>query len=340
MVRCAILGAKGYTGCELIKILYKHPDVEMTFLGSRDEGVTALSAIVPQIADDAGLCVEQIDVEKIVALSDVVFLALPHTKSLEYVKKFYEAGKVVIDLSSDYRFKNKTTYETWYKVPHPDGELLKKAVYGLPELNREKIKEAQIIANPGCYPTAVVLGLLPLLEKRLVDRDTIVADAKSGVSGAGKKLAAHTQFSELAENFYAYKVGAHQHMPEMIDVLQTADASFTKLLFVPHLLPLNRGILASLYARVRSGVSKEAIIDAFKAKYHAEPFVRLKENGSFPVLKDVQYTNFCDIGIHVDPASDAVIVISAIDNLLKGASGQAVQNMNIRFGLDERAGLR
>jgi N-acetyl-gamma-glutamyl-phosphate reductase len=340
MVRCAILGAKGYTGCELIKILHKHPEVEMTFLGSRDEGVTPLSVVVPQISHNAKLKVEQINIAKIIASSDVVFLALPHTKSIEYVKALYDADKVVIDLSSDYRFKNKATYEAWYGVKHSDAELLKKAVYGLPELNREKIKTARIIANPGCYPTAVVLGLLPLIENKLVDIDTIVVDAKSGVSGAGKKLAAHTQFSELSENFYAYKVGKHQHMPEMVETLQTLDAAFKELLFVPHLLPLKRGILASLYARKKASVSKDDIVDAFKAKYSKEPFVRIKDDGVFPALQDVQYTNFCDIGIHVDPATNAVIVISAIDNLLKGASGQAVQNMNLRFGLDESAGLR
>jgi N-acetyl-gamma-glutamyl-phosphate reductase len=339
MIRCAILGAKGYTGSELIRILLKHPNVTITFLGSRDSEEISVSEIIPQIVAPSNLCVERINEEKIVQVADVIFLALPHTTSMEFVEKFVGKGKVIIDLSADYRFKDQRTYEKWYKTPHTSAQLLNTAVYGLPELNTAKIKKAEIIANPGCYPTAVSLGLLPLVSGGLIDPTSIIVDAKSGASGAGRKLSLHTQFCELHENFYAYKVNQHQHTPEMIEVLSSVNSSIQTLTFVPHLLPLMRGILATAYINLKKPLSGTAVHECYTSFYKNAPFVRVKPQGFFPQLKDVTCTNFCDIGIHVDESKQRVIVISAIDNLVKGASGQAVHNMNIRFGFDETAGL-
>jgi N-acetyl-gamma-glutamyl-phosphate reductase len=252
---------------------------------------------------------------------------------------FYDRGKLVIDLSADFRLRRASTYEEWYEEKHSRKDLLKTAVYGLPEVYRDKIEKSKLIANPGCYPTGSILGIYPLVKKGLIKTDSIVIDAKSGVSGAGKKLSQATQFCEVDENFGAYKVGRHQHMPEIEQVLSDAALKQIKVTFVPHLLPVSRGILTTIYAKRKPKVSKDQIVKAFQAFGDRESFVRFLEPGRFPTLRNVQYTNFCDIGVFVEDYSDQVIVITAIDNLLKGASGQAVQNMNIHLGFPEDAGL-
>jgi len=339
MIRCAILGAKGYTGCELIKILLKHSEVKITFLGSRDAGETSVSTILPNYACPSDLFVEQINEEKVLNESDVIFLALPHTKSMEFVEKFVDKGKVIIDLSADYRFKKSDTYEAWYKVKHSSVHLFDKAVYGLPELNKDVIQKAEIIANPGCYPTAVLLALLPLVSAGCIDVGSVIVDAKSGVSGAGRKLTSATQFGELHENFYAYKVNQHQHAPEMVEVLAGIDSSVKGVTFVPYLLPLMRGILATHYVDLKKNLTSSDLLGCYRDYYKGQPFIRVKPESVFPQLKDVQHTNYCDIGLHVDGEQKRAVVISAIDNLVKGASGQAVHNMNIRFGFEETMGL-
>lgn len=268
-----------------------------------------------------------------------MFLALPHTAAAKLAGKFLRKGKLVIDISADFRLKHAADYKKWYGFKHPAPRLLKGAVYGLPEVYRDKIQNAKLIANPGCYPTGCLLALKPLIAEKLIDFSNIVVDAKSGASGAGRKLSEATQFCEVDENFGAYKVNRHQHTPEMEQELRHIARSAVKITFVPHLLPVLRGILTTVYAFKKKKVSKAQIFSSFHKAYGREPFVRVLEESSFPTLRHVQGTNFCDIGVEVDSATGRVIVISAIDNLIKGASGQAVQNMNICLGFPEDAGL-
>ena len=340
MLSCAIVGATGYTGVELIKILWGHPGVRIAALTTRREKGFPVRDLVPSLPQDADLEIRPFSFSEVKRAADLVFLCLPHTEAMHEAARFWKADKIVIDLSADFRLKEKKLYEIWYGIKHRSGSLLKEAVYGLPELHRKAIAKARLIANPGCYPTGAILGLLPLVKERLVEWDSIVIDAKSGVSGAGKKLSPATQFCEVNENFYAYKVNRHQHIPEIEQALREIAGVRIPVTFVPHLLPVDRGILTTLYLGKRKGVKPSAFREAFVRAYRGEPFVRVKPEGVFPALRDVRNTNFCDIGISADPRSNRVIVITAIDNLLKGASGQAVQSMNVRFGFPEEEGLR
>lgn len=339
MIQCAVIGATGYTGMELVKILLRHPRVRITALTTRQKGNLPLRQLLPMLPPSVSLKLEAYSFQGVRGRADVVFLCLPHTGAMETARKFVKAGKIVIDLSADFRLRDARDYLSWYGVKHKARELLGKAVYGLPEMYREGIRQAQLIANPGCYPTGAILGIAPLLGQRVAAPDPIVIDAKSGVSGAGKKLNPATQFCEVDENFYAYKIGRHQHTPEMAQALSDAAGTPVSVTFVPHLLPLERGILTTIYLRKRRGVTHEAIGRAFERAYHGEPFIRLKGHGAFPSLRDVQRTNYCDIGFWSDPDSERLIVVTAIDNLVKGAAGQAVQNMNIRCGFPEREAL-
>ena len=340
MLNCAVIGTTGTTGLELVKILLRHPHIRIAGLTTRQKEPIPLNRLAPTLPADIDLEIRPYSFPEIKRKADLVFLCLPHTEAMQTAAKFRSAEKIVIDLSADFRLQDWRSYESWYGVKHTNRELLKEAVYGLPEMNREKIKRADLISNPGCYPTGAILGILPLLRERIVDPESIVIDAKSGVSGAGKKLNSATQFCEVDENFYAYKVNKHQHMPEIEQVLSELAEEEVSVTFVPHLLPLDRGILTALYLKKRKGIKSQAIRAAYEKAYADEPFVRLKPEGVFPALRDVQRTNFCDIGFWDDPKTDRVIVITAIDNLLKGASGQAVQNLNVRAGFDESDGLK
>jgi N-acetyl-gamma-glutamyl-phosphate reductase len=334
-----VVGATGYTGAELVKILLRHPRVRLAALTTRQETAIPLKSLVPGVSKESPLEVRKFSFAEIKRKADVVFLALPHTEAMDVAGRFFRAGKIVIDLSADFRIPNAAVYEKWYGVKHRQRKLLSEAVYGLPELYRSSIRRANLIGNPGCYPTGACLGLAPLLRDGLVEPDSIVIDAKSGVSGAGKKLNPATQFCEVDENYYAYKVNRHQHMPEMEEVLSRAAGHEVHVTFVPHLLPLNRGILTTIYMKKRPGVRVSQLRQSFEQAYAKEPFVRLRKDGEFPSLRDVQGTNFCDLGFVSDPDQDEAIVITAIDNLVKGAGGQAVQNLNIRSGFPEEDGL-
>lgn len=339
MIRCSVVGVTGYTGIELVRILLNHPRVWLSNLTSRQEEPPELASLVPELRKNSPLKVTNFDLKKVAAESDVVFSCLPHTESAELVGKLAGENKIVIDLSADFRLKDPKLYKAWYGVKHPIESLLKKAVYGLPEVYRSEIDNAVLIANPGCYPTGTLLALYPLLSEKLIHTDGIVVDAKSGVSGAGKKAKPETFVGEVSENFKAYKVNRHQHMPEIKMVLDDISGTDVGFSFVPHLLPVERGILSTIYVTKRKGVRSKAIREAYSKRYGKEPFVRVRKEGDFPSLHDVQRTNFCDIGIWTDDRSDRVIIISAIDNLVKGASGQAVQNMNIRLGFQEQMGF-
>ncbi|HRY85070.1 MAG TPA: N-acetyl-gamma-glutamyl-phosphate reductase [Candidatus Omnitrophota bacterium] len=339
MLNCAVLGATGYTGAELTKLLLAHPHVRISLLTTRQEKSIPLREILPSVSKKVKLEITPYSFDAVKKKADLVFLCLPHTEAMTAAEQFLAAGKVVIDLSADFRLRDKKIYEKWYGVNHVAPQYLSKAIYGLCEVYKEKIKKADLIANPGCYPTGPSLALIPLLKAKLIAPNSIIINAASGVSGAGKKLVAATQFCEASENYSAYKVNKHQHTPEIEQTLSAAAGKPVKITFVPHLLPVNRGILATIYADTVPKATEAKIRKALEAAYRQAPFVRIKPAGQYPSLKDVQYTNFCDIGVSVQEGTGRVVIIAAIDNLVKGAAGQAVQNMNIRFGFPEEAGL-
>jgi N-acetyl-gamma-glutamyl-phosphate reductase len=339
MLNCAVLGATGYTGAELTKLLLAHPHVRVSLLTTRQEKPIALREVLPSVSKDITLEITPYSFDAVKKKAEVVFLCLPHTEAMAAAEQLLAAGKIVIDLSADFRLKDQKIYEKWYGVNHVAPHCLPKAVYGLCEVYREKIKKADLIANPGCYPTGPSLALVPLIKKKLIDPNSIIINAASGVSGAGKKLVTATHFCEAGENYSAYKVNRHQHTPEIEQTLSAAAGKSVKITFVPHLLPINRGILATIYAQTTVKTTESLIRKTLETAYAKAPFVRIKLAGQYPSLKDVQHTNFCDIGVSVQEETGRVVIITAIDNLVKGAAGQAVQNMNLRFGFPEEAGL-
>lgn len=342
MLKVGIIGARGYTGEELINILLRHAQVKIHYLTARVDKAIAASLLFPQFQNRLDVAVENFDASRALKLCDILFLALPHTTSMEVTPLLLEKGKKVIDLSADYRIEDYKLYEAWYKATHTDIGNLKRAVYGLPEINKVKIKKADFIANPGCYPTTAILSIAPLLRAKFCKLDTIIIDTKSGYSGAGRKSTDDPFMREIKGNFKAYKVDVHQHAPEINQELSKIAKKKIRVTFVPHLLPIERGILETIYIPLRKNQKPETsnqIVELYKKFYKAAPFVRIKNAGEFPQLRDVQFTNFCDIGIKVSEDKKLVIIISAIDNLLKGASGQAVQNMNLMCGFKETEGL-
>jgi N-acetyl-gamma-glutamyl-phosphate reductase len=340
MINVGIVGVTGYAGEELLDILLNHPNVRVTNISAKIDKPQEISKIFAKFEGRLKLICKEPDIKEIITKSDLVFLALPHTVSMNMAPKLLNAGKRVIDLSADYRLKDTKIYEKFYQAKHKDKAHLTQAVYGLPEIYRNKIKNAKLIANPGCYPTVCILALAPLVAFNLMDLDSIIIDAKSGVTGAGRKIVESFLFSEINEDFKAYKINVHQHAPEINQELSKLSGKKIEVTFVPHLLPLNRGILATIYVKKGHKAAKSPsrkLIDLYKKFYKKEAFVRIKEEAEFPRLKDVAGTNFCDIGIKDE--GNKVIIIATIDNLLKGASGQAVQNMNIMYNFPEDTGL-
>ena len=337
MIKAAVVGATGYTGEELIKILIRHPDVKITDISRHSvEKKELISDIFPEFKSRIDLECKKIDAARISGNADVIFLALPHKASMDVVPAFLKSGKLVIDLSADYRL-DADIYKIWYGIEHKDKANLPKAVYGLPELYHSKIKKAKFIANPGCYPTSIILGMAPMLDKGLADTGYIIVDSKSGVTGAGRKADLSISFSEANENMKAYKVNEHQHMPEIDMVLSDIAGHDVRINFTPHLVPMNRGILSTIYLKLNKKMGPEDVLKIYRDFYKDKPFVRICGEGKYPQIRDVANTNFCDIGIKVK--SNVLTVVSCIDNLIKGASGQAVQNMNIMCGLSETEGL-
>ena len=335
MIKAGIVGGTGYTGVELLRLLAKHPDVELQAITSRSDAGMKVSEMFPSLRG-------RVDIEFVApsadALSgcDVVFFATPNGIAMKEAKALLDAGIRVIDLAADFRIRDVGVWEKWYGMQHACPELLEDAVYGLPEVNREKIAKARLVANPGCYPTAVQLGFLPLVEAGLVDIDHLIADAKSGVSGAGKKAETGFLFSEASDNFKAYGVAGHRHLPEIRQGLSIAAKRQVGLTFVPHLTPLIRGIHATLYAKL---VADADLQQLYEKRYENEFFVDVMPAGSHPETRSVRGGNICRIAVHRPQDSDTVVVLSVIDNLVKGAAGQAVQNMNIMFGLQEASGI-
>jgi N-acetyl-gamma-glutamyl-phosphate reductase len=335
MIKAGIVGGTGYTGIELLRILARHPQVELAVITSRKEAGVPVAKLFPSLRGAVSL--EFSDPGKgDLAHCDVVFFATPNAVAMSEARSLLDAGVRVVDLSADFRIRAVTEWERWYKVKHAARELLAEAVYGLPEVHRARIKSARLVANPGCYPTAVQLGLLPLLESGAVDLDHLIADAKSGVSGAGKKTEEHLLFAEASDNFMAYGVTGHRHVPEILQELEAVAGRRVGLTFVPHLTPMIRGIYATMYARITNEIDFQRL---FEERYRGEPFVDVLPAGSVPDTRSVRAANVCRIAVHRPGGSDMLVVMSVIDNLVKGASGQAVQNMNIMCGLAEDLGL-
>ena len=339
MIRVSIVGASGYTGRELIKILLKHPKVKIAHLTSERYKGKRISEVHKRLTGLIAKSFEKLNIDKVARDSDFIFLALPHGKSQKPVAEFLKKGKKVIDLSADYRLKDKSLYKRWYELEHSYPRLLKRAVYGLPEIYKEEIEKSSLVANPGCYPTGVVLAVAPLLAHGLGDGNSIIADAKSGVSGAGRRLDIAYHFSECHENLLAYNVGKHRHIPEMEQELTKISKQKITISFTPHLVPMDRGILSTIYLNLNGKVSLDRIWSLYEKYYRKAPFVRILPKSTFPEVRDVVETNFCEIGFMVDERTNRIIVITAIDNLVKGASGQAVQNMNLMSGFRETEGL-
>ena len=333
MLKAAIFGISGYSGEKLAEILFKHPKVLIQYvLVSRKRENPYISKFIPKFAKLTHLSCDYEPDWKEIAKTDLVFLALPHRISMEFVPQILDMGKKIIDLSADFRFTDPQIYEKWYSK-HICEHILKEAIYGLPELNRKKIKESRIVANPGCYSTSAILGLLPLTTQKLTAKDIII-DAKSGVTGAGRQPSGELMFSECNENVKAYKIGQHRHCPEIEEVLTATSGESYDILFVPHLIPINQGILSTIYVNLTQNISSEDIQNTYERFYEHEPFVRVMPYGKSPEIKNVLNTNFCDIGIQATE-NNKLVVVSAIDNLVKGAGGQAVQNMNIMYDFPE-----
>ncbi|WP_298035823.1 N-acetyl-gamma-glutamyl-phosphate reductase [uncultured Desulfuromonas sp.] len=338
MVKVAVVGASGYTGVELVRLLCDHPAVELACVTSRQQAGEEIAAVFPSLRDRAELVCEPVSTEEIADRADFVFTALPHKTAMEVVPDLLAAGKKVVDLSADYRLKDRSLYEAWYQV-HSSPHLLEEAVYGLPELYREKIGAARLVANPGCYPTSVALGLAPLLLGKRIVLDSLVIDSKSGASGAGRGAKTGSLFCEVNEGFKAYGVAAHRHTPEIEQTLGELAGRDVTVTFTPHLLPVNRGILSTCYATLSAPAQTADLVELYQDHYRGEPFVRVHPVGSLPNVAFVKGGNYCDVGVVSDPRTGRAIVVSAIDNLVKGAAGQAVQNMNLMLGIEEDTGL-
>lgn len=338
MIKAAVLGATGYAGIELVRILSGHPEVEIKVLGSHSFAGQPISEVYQNFAHIIDMDCEELDLDK-VSECDVAFTALPHGASKDVIPSLIEKGLKVIDLSGDFRYDDIEVYEKWYGVEHSSPELLEESVYGLCELYRDKVKNARLIGNPGCYTTCSILGAYPLLKSGLAEHKNIIVDAKSGVTGAGRGLGLPLHFCECTENTKAYKVATHRHTSEIEQELSKAADEEVMISFTPHLIPQKRGILSTIYINLNKPCTTEEVVDIYKDFYKDEFFVRVKEAGKLPETKHVAGSNFVDIGIVVDERLNRAVVVSAIDNIYKGAAGQAVQNMNIMFGLDEKTGI-
>lgn len=335
MLKVGVVGATGYAGEEVIKILINHRLVKITELSAMIDKEEPISSLLPVFKGKSDIICKKPNNEMAKNV-DLVFLGLPHKVSMEIAPVFLKAGKLVVDLSADYRLDPKI-YEKWYGTSHKDTENLPQAVYGLPELYYDQIKKAKLLANPGCYPTSVILGVAPILAEKAIDQSSIIADSKSGVTGAGRKADIALSFSEVNENLKAYKVNEHQHKPEINLILSRIAGKEIDIVFTPHLIPMNRGILSTIYMKLTRPLDTKAVLDIYNKFYNGKPFVRIADEGKLPQVRDVVGTNYCDIGIKV--TGSTLIVISCIDNLKKGAAGQAVQNMNIMCGFDETEAL-
>ncbi len=337
-INIGILGGSGYTGIELLRILANHPHTDVTVITSRKYAGVKVSEVFPSLYGITDLTFTEPDTTRLAEASDIVFTCVPHQTAMNIVPALLKKGLKVIDLSADFRLRDRETYERWYQK-HVAPELLEEAVYGLPELYREQIATARLIANPGCYPTSCILPLVPLLRTGIIQSEGIIIDSKSGTSGAGRSASTATLFCEVNEGFKAYKIGEHRHTPEIEQELSVAAGTNIFVNFTPHLVPMSRGILSTIYALPATGASETEIRACLQDVYGSSRFIQVLPRGSFPNVSSVRGTNFCHMGLKIDSRTGRLIVVSVIDNLCRGASGQAVQNMNIMEGLNEITGL-
>ena len=336
--RVGIVGATGYTGLELLRLLLRHPAIEVTALTSQKYAGQAIDRVFPSITGQINVRCEELLVDRIAEKADFIFTAVPHKTAMETVPLFYQAGKRVVDLSADFRFQDPALYEAYYQK-HTCPHLLRETVFGLPELHRQRIRTAKIVGNPGCYPTGALLGLIPLIQKGVISAEGIVVDSKSGTSGAGRDVVLESLFCEVNEGVKAYKIFQHRHLPEIEGELSQLAGRRIKVNFVPHLIPMDRGILSTIYVTLVQKMTTEEALELYRGFYRDEPFVRICPKGKVPNTKDVRGSNYCDLGLSVNEEDGRMVVVTAIDNLVKGASGQAVQNMNIMLGFPETMGL-
>lgn len=339
MIKAGIIGATGYAGQELIRLLYNHQSVELIYLSSHSYEGMKLSEVYPNFTGIIDTKLVNMNAQQMADDCDLIFFALPHGLAANQISEDLLGKVKIIDLGADFRLKNITVYESWYKVKHPTPLFIKEAVYGLCELNRKKIKKARIVANPGCYTTCSITSLAPLIGNKLIDISSLIIDAKSGISGAGRSLSLPTHFTESNETFKAYSVGTHRHTPEIEQELGIIAGKDIILSFTPHLVPMSRGILTTSYASLIKNINSDEIIEIYKDYYKNEKFIRIYPNDSLPETRFVRNSNYIDIGIKTDPRTNRVIIVGAIDNLIKGAAGQAVQNMNIMFDQPEDEGI-
>ncbi len=338
MISVSVVGASGYSGIELLKILVRHPGVHIDRLFANSSAGKHLAEVVPLFNKSFDRELELYSVDKI-AKSDLIIIALPSGEAMKLVPEMISAGKRIIDLGGDFRLQDTSLYERYYKRTHSATAILKQSVYGLPEWNISQIQSASLIANPGCYPTSAILPLAPLLKEGIIDPNGIAVSSLSGVSGAGRSSSVDMSFAEVNESVRAYKVGTHQHIPEIKTALESLSNTQVKLTFVPHLLPITRGIYTSTFAMLKKPVNEQTILAVYEKYYAAAPFVRYSAT-AIPEIKNVVHTNFIDIGFRINQEDGQLVVLSTIDNLIKGAAGQAVQNMNIMFGIHETEGLK
>jgi len=336
MIKIGVVGATGYAGEVVISLLLKHKHASITELSAVIDKEEPFSSIFPAFKGKLDIVCKKPDPQAMAKNVDLVFLGLPHKVSMEIAPVFLKARKMVIDLSADYRLES-DVYKVWYGADHKDKDNIKEAVYGLPELYADKIKKAKLLANPGCYPTGIILGISPMLKAGAIDTGRIISDSKSGVTGAGRKADIALSFAEVNENLKAYRVNDHQHKPEINRILSAVAGKEIDIIFTPHLIPMNRGILSTIYLKLTKKIDTKTAVSMYREFYNGKPFVRISDEGKLPQIRDVVGTNFCDIGLKV--MGDDLIVISCIDNLMKGAAGQAVQNMNIMCGFEETEGL-
>jgi len=347
-IRIAIAGASGYAGAELVRLVAQHPHFELIAVTSEKSAGAPVGSVFPSLAGFVPLTFQALAPEKIAEQADALFLALPHTKSLAPVAACMGTGKFVVDLSADFRLKDPAAYERWYQTPHTQADVLKQAVYGLPELHREAIAKAKLVASPGCYPTAAILQLAPLFAQDLVQPHTVVIDAKSGISGAGRSPALAYHFPEAHESLEPYKIGQHRHIPEIEQELlalvqrqapsSKIDAASSTVTFTPHLVPMNRGILSTAYCRLKSPMAVADVRALYQTFYKNDRFVRLSHD-IVPNPRYIKGSNYCDVGVYADAHAGWIVTVAALDNLVKGAAGQAIQAMNLMLGLPEDTGL-
>ncbi|SER28075.1 N-acetyl-gamma-glutamyl-phosphate reductase [Gracilibacillus ureilyticus] len=338
-MKVAIVGGTGYGAVELLRFLYNHPHVTVSKIISHSNSGTPFSDVYPHLVNVIDLEMESLDISQLAEEVDLVFFATPSNVSKNYIPGLIDRGVKVIDLSGDFRLRNGKEYEKYYGEEMASSEYIGKAVYGLSEINKNEIANATLVANPGCYPTATTLGLIPVIANNLVNYHSIIIDAKTGTTGAGRSLSQGFHFSEMQENFRAYQLGVHKHIPEIEQVLAGSAKEAVQVSFTPHVVPMTRGIMSTIYVDLKEKQSTKQLLELYKEFYKDKPFVRIREEGIIPQTKEVYGSNFCDIGLYADERTGKLIIISVIDNLVKGASGQAIQNMNIMNGWDETTGI-